>query len=134
MGGQNALVWIQKIMRINRSKIKRGTLETETERLARFWSLTEQVNECLMWRGAAGSGDRGLFHWFEDWGYANIPRRQTPARFAYESRFGALPKHRGKPAGRVYTSCGNPLCVNPEHLEYKPSKGRVDPIEKASQF
>lgn len=74
-----------------------------------FWAKVDKSGECWLWQGgvdAEGHGRIGLFR-----GTA------SPRRYAWEITNGALPSSK-----QVRTTCGNRLCVRPDHLRL--GKGR----------
>lgn len=71
----------------------------------RFWEKVDRggPGECWLWTAATGSG-YGLFR-FRDSNW-------TAHRVSYTLEVGEIPEAR-----KVVQSCGEKLCVNPEHLE-----------------
>jgi hypothetical protein len=72
------------------------------ERRRRFWKnvRVDDAQACWPWEGRTGPDGYGRF-------------KGRPAHeYAYELARGALPAD-----GGLERSCGNPSCVNPDHLE-----------------
>ena len=76
---------------------------THDARLQRFWEKVEKGDGCWLWRGARNSK-----------GYGSFRAASGPVgahRFAYEATVGLIP-----PGMTIDHRCGNPSCVNPDHL------------------
>lgn len=69
---------------------------------SRFWSKVDKSGECWLWTGGSQRG-HGRISIKGDTAYVH--------RLAWELSFGAIPL--GK---TVFQSCGNQLCVRPDHL------------------
>lgn len=105
---------------------KKIAVETPAQRSERFWSLVAPGKKgCQLWEGPKGQG-KGIFHWFEAWGLGDNVRRvsQTASRFAYEDKKARLATFYDAPCENLRPTCGNPLCVNPEHQVLEPIHGR----------
>lgn len=73
----------------------------------RFWSKVEMgpPGDCWPWLGAVNP----------DTGYGQIWVRETKnVRYAHRVAWQLV---WGKPKGDIRASCGNKLCMNPNHLE-----------------
>lgn len=83
--------------------------------VTRFWNNVKTGNktDCWLWQGRVSKG-RPLFNLAES-------RTINPARFAYELKYGTIPKGR-----QVTMSCQNNFCVNPDHVK--------DPNDLRSHF
>ena len=75
-----------------------------------FYGKVEVTDTCHLWKGITKSGS--------NFGLARICRKDGERCHIAAQRFAYLLKH-GKldPRRRIVQTCGNPLCVNPEHLE-----------------
>jgi hypothetical protein len=74
------------------------------ERQRRFWKnvRVDHPQSCWPWEGRTDPDGNGRF-------------KGRPAHeYAYELARGTLPAN-----GRLERSCGNPHCVNPDHLELR---------------
>lgn len=71
----------------------------------RFWANVEKTDGCWIWRGALnkinGAGQFG-----------HDTRKYAAHRVSYELHFGRIPDRT-----TVRQSCGNKLCVRPQHLK-----------------
>lgn len=91
----------------------------------RFWNLVEKTEECWLWKGAVIKTGYGLFqvhpdHWI---------KTSTVHRIAYQLTRGEIPKKH-----KVFQSCKNKICVNPDHLYAATRQVRVKPpIPKTQQ-
>lgn len=82
----------------------------ETKTVLRFWRYVEKTDTCWVWRGKLG-GRRNTPQFYSG---PRVPRKYyAPRRIAWElsGRPGLGPKT------RLLTTCRNPLCVNPKHMQ-----------------
>jgi len=69
-----------------------------------FWKRVEKTDTCWNWTGPVGKNGYGSLRWGE--------RSTYPRRASWEIVKGPIP-----PRTVVSATCGNKLCVRPEHLE-----------------
>jgi hypothetical protein len=70
---------------------------------SKFWLLTEQAGDCLIWTGSKYPNGYGLF--------AQNKKRHLAHRHAFVLSIGPIPE-----GMLVDHTCHNKACVNPEHL------------------
>lgn len=95
------------------------SLTSEKDRL-RFWTKVDRSGDCWPWLAARARSGHG---WFR------LHGRMHPAhRVAYANEVGPIPD-----GLEIHHRCGNPGCVNPEHLEplTKADHSRLNPIVAA---
>lgn len=81
-----------------------------------FWNQTKEEGGCKLWTGLVNRQPAyGVFQ--------VMGGRLIAHRVAYELAHGELPKH-----AHVIRSCGNPLCVSPDHLRLANSLKSTDPV------
>ena len=74
--------------------------------IARFWSKVNKTDTCWLWTGW-NKNERGVFSTFQN----RKPIHCAPHRVSWKLCFGDIPNDM-----RLKQSCGNKLCVNPQHL------------------
>jgi len=77
---------------------------SQEEREDRFWEKLEVVDDCWIWHGAKTPNGYGRFR-TED------GPETAASRYAYRKYEGEIP-----PKCLLYHACGEPSCVNPEHM------------------
>lgn len=70
----------------------------------RFWSRVVKTASCWIWSGPTDSGGRGM--------HRERNFAQGAHRMVYMAFTGPIPE-----AHVIRAACGEPLCVNPEHLQ-----------------
>lgn len=70
--------------------------------------FVDPETECWIWQGKPGSHGRGQVTRVID----GVKTVTTAYRATYEEHIGSIPKGHD-----LHHECGNPMCVNPEHLE-----------------
>jgi predicted DNA-binding protein (UPF0251 family) len=80
----------------------------------RFWSKVQKTEDgCWTWLGSTDRyGNSSFYYWS-----GRKRFRAFAHRFSYELHIGPVPDRRA-----LRHSCGNPLCVNPAHLELSSSQ------------
>jgi len=69
----------------------------------RIMSKIKYKDDCWIWTGATAIGIPIIGYWFSD---ERIQRHRPVRRILYKGNIGA----------KVYVTCENDLCVNPNHL------------------
>lgn len=80
--------------------------------LCLFWAnVAQEEDGCWLWTGPVNKGGYGeIIH-------RTLKQRDYAHRYSYRLKHGSIPQKSGqKRSTCVGHSCGNKLCVNPEHL------------------
>jgi hypothetical protein len=82
-------------------------MQPRTDPATRFWKHVDKSGACWLWTGARNSRGYGTF------GLSGRPhvKNVLAHRFAYELLVGPIPD-----GAVLHHTCGNQLCVNPDHL------------------
>lgn len=86
-----------------------------------FWKHIDKTDACWNWTGPVGKNGYGSIHWGG--------RSTYPRRVSWEIAKGPIP-----PRTVVSATCGNKLCVRPEHLELaRPAVARSGALLKRAR-
>lgn len=79
--------------------------------IKKFWAKVEKTDGCWNWKG------RGNFHHYPTPG---VMKQIVPRRQSYKLAYGHIPMNT-----TVFQSCGNKICVNPDHLILKSISDKI---------
>lgn len=100
----------EQLFRINRRQFKADIQFAEFMGLVQ---IPDDDGECWLWRGPAAGGGHGVFRLAPD---------ETIAARHFIMLHVGRPRPKGKqgiPKLEIDLLCGTPLCVNPDHLEWR---------------